>query len=410
MKTIGLFMLIAHLLLAVTGQCSGNEQETTQEPAKGLMSQKPKQENNALTAEAVKAKPKPVSKQKPSPAASSVSKAEGHAESADSIATVNEASASVSKPQDLTTSEPQNAVSDTLSTDSLPPVRDIRKQMRILSVGNSYARDAFSYVPFILNELLPGLDLQITIMYYPGRPLSAQWTAYENATPEYQRDTYTTAQGRWKTEKSIPLTPELDSLKQWDIIVFQQASGSSPSYDTYKPHLGNLVRAARAKVPQAKVGWLLTPAHPDGYRNMPVATSMDMWKLICEASKRAVRDEKIDILFPAGTAIQNARQTPLDSLGNFGHMSFEGLHLQDGIPCLIEALTIAQQILNYYHIPLSITASNLRPTQQWAEERKIPEMNGKVLEGTEEDYNLCKRIALYAVGNPYNLGQGLIEK
>lgn len=391
MKTIGLLMLIANMLLAVTGQCSsGNEPEAAQEKetVKGLMSQKPKQEENALTAEAVNVKPKSASKPVPS-AKPNTPVAESGTGIADSIGSAKQ----------------QVEKADTLQSDSIAATNhDIRKQMRILSIGNSFARDAFSYVPFILNELLPGLDLQITIMYYPGRPLEAQWSAYKNATPEYQRDTYTTAQGKWLTEKSMPLTQELDSLKQWDIIVFQQASGSSPSYDTYQPHLRNLVGEARAKVSQAKVGWLLTPAHPDGYRDMPVATSMDMWKLICEASKRAVRDEKIDILFPAGTAIQNARQTPLDSLGNFGHMSFEGLHLQDGIPCLIEALTIAQQILNYYHIPLSITASKLRPTQQWAEDRKIPEMNGNVLEGSEEDYSLCKRIALYAVGNPYSLG------
>ncbi len=291
---------------------------------------------------------------------------------------------------------------DSTITDSLPQVTD-SMQLRILSIGNSFSRDAFSYVPFILNELMPGLDLKITIMYYPGRPLKDQWAAFQSGASEYQRDTYTTQQGAWVTEKQKPLPAELDSLKQWDLIVFQQGSGSSPRYETYQPFLHNLTQTVRANVPGAKIGWLLTPAHPDGYAHMPTETSHDMWELICDATEQAHADENFDIVFPGGTAVQNARQTPLDSLGIFGHMSADGLHLQDGIPCLIEAYTIAQKLFNYFKLPFSITLSTLHPTQQWAVSRHIPEMNGTVLEGSDEDYALCKRIAIRAIAKPYSL-------
>lgn len=291
---------------------------------------------------------------------------------------------------------------DSILIDSLTVATDSMR-LRILAVGNSYSRDAYSYVPYILSELVPGLNLDFTIMYYPGRPLKDQWRAYQSGKAEYQRDTYTTEQGVWHTEKNMALKAELDSLREWDLVMFQQASGSSPMYETYQPALNNLISTTRSLLPNAKIGWLLTPAHPDGYSKMPAATSTDMWQLICDAVGMLMSDEDMDLIIPGGTAIQNARQTYLDSLGIFGHMTADGLHLQDGIPCLIEAMTVAQSIINFYNIRTSISHCTLRPTQQWAEERNIPEMNGNVIEGTDDDYRLCKRIALTAVSNPYTL-------
>lgn len=275
--------------------------------------------------------------------------------------------------------------------------------LRILSIGNSYSRDALCYVPFILNELLPTVRLHLTIMYRGGRPLKDHWSAMQSGSKEYQRDTYTTESGIWKTENSRDLVSEMDSINKWDLIIFQQASGHSPSYDTYQPYLSNLIKEVRSYFVNTKIGWLLTPAHPNGYEKMPTLTSTDMWQLICDATEQVTRDERIDVVLPGGTAIQNARHTRLDSLGVFGHLTYEGLHLQDGLPRLIESYTMAQAFINFFHLGGNILNSTLRPTQQWALEHRIPEMHGLVIEGTDDDYSLCKRLALTAISHPYVL-------
>lgn len=275
--------------------------------------------------------------------------------------------------------------------------------LRILSIGNSFSRDALCYVPFILNELLPTVRLHLTIMYRGGRPLKDHWSAMQSGGKEYQRDTYTTENGMWKTENARDLVSEMDSTNNWDLIIFQQASGHSPSYDTYQPYLSNLIRTVRTNFTNTKIGWLLTPAHPNGYEKMPTLTSTDMWQLICDATEQVTRDEHIDVVLPGGTAIQNARHTRLDSLGVFGHLTYEGLHLQDGLPRLIESYTLAQAFINFFHLGGNILNSTLRPTQQWALEHRIPEMHGLVIEGTDDDYALCKRLALTAISNPYVL-------
>lgn len=277
--------------------------------------------------------------------------------------------------------------------------------LRILSIGNSYSRDAFGYVPLILKELMPRLDLQFEIMYYGGRPLVDHESALRENRREYQRDIFSSETGTWHTEHGHTLTTVLDTLQQWDLIIFQQASGSSPSYSTYQPHLHNLVSQARTLFPEAKIGWMLTPAHPEGYSKMPTVTSLDMWELICNASEQAMRDEQFDVLFPVGTAIQNARQTPLDSIGDFGHMSADGLHLQDGLPCLIASYTVAQKLIDLFKLPHSIIFSNLRPTQAWVEANHIPQPHGLAIEGMVEDYILCKHFALRAVYQPFMLYQ-----
>lgn len=294
---------------------------------------------------------------------------------------------------------------DSLVTDSIPADSlNTKQKIRILSIGNSYAQDAFSYVPFILNELKPDLDLTFCIMYYPGRPLADHWSAYTEHRQEYQRHTYTTQSGRWATETNRELSPEVDSL-EWDLIIFQQASGDSPKYETYQPWLHLLTFMVHQQWPSTDIGWLLTPAHAEGYAKIPAESSDTMWKLICDSYTQLVEEEKIDVFLPCGTAIQNARYTPLDSLGVFGHLTYEGLHLQEGIPSLIEAYVAAQVLANKYHWSININNSQLRPTQQWVTQKGIPGRQGVALEGEESDYNLCKKIAHQAIQRPFTLWQ-----
>lgn len=291
---------------------------------------------------------------------------------------------------------------DTLLAQDLESAND-SMTLRILSIGNSYSRDAMGYVPLILNELMPKLRVQFEIMYYGGRPLVDHESALRENRREYQRDIYTSESGMWHTEHNHTLTSVLDTLQQWDLVIFQQASGSSPSYSTYQPYLHNLVTQARTLFPDAKIAWMLTPAHPDGYAKMPTTTSLDMWELICDASEQAMSDEQFDLLIPVGTAIQNARMTPLDSIGDFGHMSADGLHLQDGLPCLIASYTVVQKILEEYMLPHSVIFSDLRPTQKWVEAKHVPQPHGIAIEGGIDDYILCKHLALRAVNNPFKL-------
>src|SRR5699024_3506848 len=99
----------------------------------------------------------------------------------------------------------------------------------------------------------------------------------------------------------------LDCLSEhddWDIITFQQRSVLSPDYSSYQPYLNELISYAKSNVPNSfEVGILQTWA--DATSRTP--NQMEMYNGLVYAYDQAMRDEDIGIIFPVGTAIQNAR-------------------------------------------------------------------------------------------------------
>ena len=53
------------------------------------------------------------------------------------------------------------ALAVTLTALAADPVR-----VRVLSIGNSFSRDAFSYVPFLMEEMVPGAEVEFGILYF----------------------------------------------------------------------------------------------------------------------------------------------------------------------------------------------------------------------------------------------------
>ena len=181
-----------------------------------------------------------------------------------------------------------------------------KKQLKILSVGNSYSEDAFSYVPFILNNITDEVDLTFGIMYYPGCSLDKHVIFINNDTPSYIYDKWSYETGTWTS------TPECDMNKglfdeTWDIIILQQASHFSNDYSTYNPFQDLLRIEINNRLGyQVEYAWLLTPAY-----GRLGEDSFGMYQEIAEACRMLMQESDIEILIPYGTAVQNARTTEL---------------------------------------------------------------------------------------------------
>ena len=57
----------------------------------------------------------------------------------------------------------------------LPTMADTPSRVRVLSIGNSFARDAFAYVPFLIEELSPGTKVDFSILYIGGCSLERHY-------------------------------------------------------------------------------------------------------------------------------------------------------------------------------------------------------------------------------------------
>lgn len=284
----------------------------------------------------------------------------------------------------------------------LPAMADTPSRVRVLSIGNSFARDAFAYVPFLIEELSPGTKVDFSILYIGGCSLERHYNGLVGELPDYELDTYRSEDGHWNMEKNVTLQKGVLS-NDWDIIILQQQSAASRYYDTYQPYLDDLLKYLKEVRPRATTAWLMTQAYGTGFKRLKDMSTDEMWARVNAASQQALEQTSIELMIPAGTAIQNARYTVLDRLGKAGHLVNDGYHLHEGIPPLIEGLVATQVIMKHFGVDVDVQKSQLKITPEWREERHTPQPNGQPEEASDEEYAIARRCAQWAIDAPWQL-------
>lgn len=275
-----------------------------------------------------------------------------------------------------------------------------KSDYHILVIGNSLSRDAFSYVPAIMNDVCNDKTFKVDILYRGNKALSDHWNSISNSVADYTLDSYDTDNSKWQLHTNV-LARDIITSQYWDLVVLQEGSGRARSYDITQPSVHHIAGYIREIQPNVNVAFMINPPHADGYSDLGEYTSEEVWMQYVQTARQLLDNNEIDYIIPCGTGIQNARKTYLDSLGVFGHLSYDGRHLQEGIPCLIDAYTASQSLFNFFNINSSIESCNLIITQQWVNNSKIPGQHGKVIKGNDMDYVTSKKCALNAIENPF---------
>jgi len=284
--------------------------------------------------------------------------------------------------------------------EELQPNEKIR--LSILCIGNSYTQDALSYVPFVLERVFDRLEIHLYILYKGSCYLENHWNNIESSIPAYNLYLFLSENGVWKSsgKKSVQ---DIMACEMWDLIVLQQESSRSISFGTYQPYLNNIINWLKDQQSHFRTAWLLTPAHADGYGQSKSRTSEQMWELVAANSKKLLDDGIVDYVAPCGTAVQMARRTSLDALGTYGHLSYDGLHLQEGLPCLLEAYAFSKFLLDQIGIESDINRYDLEVTQEWVNAKKIPGPHGPVITYDAVQHDLIRECAAWAVSSPFVL-------
>lgn len=287
------------------------------------------------------------------------------------------------------------------STDSIEPLH-----INICVLGNSYSNDSYCYLPFILKQF--NITSKIHI-YYRGsgslRDLYQQWyddgpTGYaeldgmEHVRLHFSIDTrYDSA---WKNESNI--SPDnILSLEQWDIISIQQASNLAKEINSYYPYIYDIIDRINKRCPyRFNLAWFMAYNRAeDNYNELNLKTQ-----------KTIVYSYPFDLVFPVSTAIFLAQTTELSRLGDSEYKNLycsDNVHLQEGIPCYIAALTIAQSILDYYKPDLYVYGNLLNPTQQWLESINAITPNGKSIGVNNKNIALAESIAIISNRNKFSI-------
>lgn len=199
-----------------------------------------------------------------------------------------------------------------------------QKTVRILAIGNSFSQDA---VEQYLHELAEaeGISTIIGNMFIGGCSLERHVkNARDNAPAYAYRKIGTDGKKREKGKMSLE-TVLAD--EDWDYVSLQQASPFSGMYETYEASLPELIEYVKARLPKKTKlmlhqtwAYASTSRH-SGFKNYN-CNQLTMYQAIADAVKKAAKANKIKIVIPSGTAIQNARTSFIGD-----HLNRDGYHL-----------------------------------------------------------------------------------
>ena len=283
-----------------------------------------------------------------------------------------------------------------------------RQALKILSVGNSFNQDVMAYLPPVLNEMLPDVDITYGIAYASSADFDKHIEMY-NAGTHYDYFNYwqpgdkqwQRLADKWETGKNLS---EILDMEDWDIITMQGTSSDvlSDTLITQKIILPGrrLLREIQGKARKPfSAMWFQWVGRPEGEY-----TSGDMFEKIAEATKKVMQSMGFRDYIPVGAAIQSARtNSRLRVLGDGGDMLYsDNVHLQAGIPALIGTYTTALKIAEWYgKRSAGVYGSSFIPTH----ENTVANRAYDLTHGTEAAASalyirMAQEIATVAVNNP----------
>ena len=219
-----------------------------------------------------------------------------------------------------------------------------QKTVRILAIGNSFSQDA---VEQYLHELAEaeGISTIIGNMFIGGCSLERHVkNARDNAPAYAYRKIGTDGKKREKGKMSLE-TVLAD--EDWDYVSLQQASPFSGMYETYEATLPELIEYVKARLPKKTKQMLhqtwayASTSRHSGFKNYN-CNQLTMYQAIADAVKKAAKANKIKIVIPSGTAIQNARTSFIGD-----HLNRDGYHLDVKIGRYTAACTWFERIFKH---------------------------------------------------------------
>ena len=231
-----------------------------------------------------------------------------------------------------------------------------QKTVRILAIGNSFSQDA---VEQYLHELAEaeGISTIIGNMFIGGCSLERHVkNARDNAPAYAYRKIGTDGKKREKGKMSLE-TVLAD--EDWDYVSLQQASPFSGMYETYEASLPELIEYVKARLPKKTKlmlhqtwAYASTSRH-SGFKNYN-CNQLTMYQAIADAVKKAAKANKIKIVIPSGTAIQNARTSFIGD-----HLNRDGYHLDVKIGRYTAACTWFERIFKHNVVGTPYTPEGL---------------------------------------------------
>jgi hypothetical protein len=266
----------------------------------------------------------------------------------------------------------------------------------ILFIGNSLTQDAVSYLPLLLREVCPDIEFNIYMWYNGGYTLKNQWENKIDPSVNNPCAIFSICHTKdsWVNANSIVTMPYIFGRFHFDYVCLQEYFNYVSSYTAADTVYFNNIVNYIAK----NVGFKF---EVDCLFHAPKRGSD--FEAIYERTKNGnvtilKNTPAVDIFVP-GCAVYEACKTTLDSLGDMGHLSPDGTHTQEGLPCLLQAYVMLLQILSKLGKPMTIEGvdSVVDANNYSTINVPGPNLGSGVVAGTSSDYELAKRVAASSV-------------
>ena len=209
------------------------------------------------------------------------------------------------------------------------------KSLKILAIGNSFSNNALEYLPILAKEL--GIEEIIVGKLYRGScTVDRHWSDAQTGADYESFQVNTTGDANWTTyasgQRSLIYALK---LYDWDIITFQQASGTS-GMESSLGNLQNLINFVNANKtnPNAKLYWHMTWAYSQfsthgSFPNYD-KDQIKMYNAIVDVTKNCIdTNDSFTGIIPAGTAVQNYRDKDINNSSiESKYITTDGYHLQ----------------------------------------------------------------------------------
>ena len=271
------------------------------------------------------------------------------------------------------------------------------KAIRILYIGNSLTQDSVAYLPALLDEIAPNLDYKLYVWFNGASTLAEHYQRFLNGgtAGSFSVSSRNGAWTHYKDSRAVTIDQVLQTYR-FDVLVLMEYFNGAAATDNSTP-FSDVVAYIRSHYDKPfKVATLLHPpmrADTATYKSSVYNKTVNVNKLILKETEAL---SVIDV----GAAMINAFDTELDALGKGGHLRYDPVHAQDGLPCLMQAYVHAIWIFRQLGLPYGIVNSQLRITQQVHDDINVPGPNSDEdyppIEGTEEQHGIAQWCAVKA--------------
>ena len=206
--------------------------------------------------------------------------------------------------------------------------QSVPKEWKVLSVGNSFAVDTMEHLAGIALDL--GVErLRLGCLYVGGCSITMHHAHAMGDMPVYKY--YTNDGSGWQCTPDFKISDAIES-ERWDVISIQHGSKDGSRYTdpasyALLPALVDYIRAHAWEGARIafNMTWVGEPYDKHAELISYDRDQLKMYHSVTEVTQNVVGAVSgIDVICPTGTAVQNARTSPLETVSRDGyHLTYD---------------------------------------------------------------------------------------